>query len=131
MKTVFTILLTGLLGAGLAAPALAAGNQNANAGQSMQRPYDAGVFRGQITDIKTIEFDNGQRYVLAKIKDQQGHTAVINLGTVNNVKQQQTQLRPGETVVAFGRGGRLNGKPILVVYSLHVAPNGTGTQMTR
>lgn len=138
MTKILTPLFAAMMALAIGAPALAQSDQSQGqstqaTSQSMQAQAqnDAGIFRGRITDMKTIQFNNGQRYVLAKIKDQQGHTAVINLGTAQALGQRNAQLRNGEQIVALGRGGRLNGKPILVVYSFHVVPANAGTQISR
>lgn len=96
------------------------GNNNSRWQSRNSQHKTSGTFTGTVQSIRTVTFGNGKKYVLAKITDNQGHTAVLDLGTVNQLRGQNVQLRQGTKIQAQGRSGRLNSDPILVVYTFRV-----------
>jgi hypothetical protein len=76
-----------------------------------------GTFSGTIQRLSVVTFDNGDKCLIAKIKNKRGDAAVLNLGIVKNLKDQNAKVKTGQHITAGGRSGRLNAKPILVVYS--------------
>jgi hypothetical protein len=81
-----------------------------------------GTFGGTIERLSVITFDNGDKCLIAKIKNKDDDTAVLNLGIVKNLKDQNAKIKTGQHIKASGRSGRLNAKPILVVYSFSTTP---------
>jgi hypothetical protein len=124
MKAAATILLTGtmLTVSGIGLPAYA-GNHGNNqswknhSSKQAKHKMAGGEFTGKVLGMRTVTFNNGKKYVLAKVKDNQDHTAILDLGTVKNYNAQNANVKKGQQIKASGRSGRLNDKPILVVYT--------------
>lgn|SRR5699024_168231 len=133
MKAMMTALFTGaMLGVGtLSASALAVDNENSAAQQSQSssesqqnNPQYHGEFAGEVIGVRTATFANDKKYQLVKIRSKKGDVAVLNLGPVKQLKNNNTKLQEGDSISANGVSGRINDKPVLVVYQLRVINQG-------
>lgn len=130
MKTMATALLvSATLSVGaMSAPAVAAGGeggtQQAQHASMQGKRMSHGEFAGEIIGVRTATFANGKSYELVKIRSKEGDVAVLNLGPVKYIKSNKINLQEGEYIMARGVSGRINGKPVLVVYSLRAGQSG-------
>lgn len=140
MKPIVMTLLTGaMLSVGaLIAPALAAdsGNTSAQKTQSSsqkehRKPPYSGEFAGEVIAVRSATFANGKDYRLVKIRSKKGDVAVLNLGPVAHLQNNSKNLQEGAYISATGVSGRINGKPVLVVYRLSILGQNNGQNATQ
>ncbi len=68
---------------------------------------------GRVQDLRMVNLDGeGQKHVLAKIQLSNNKTAVVDLGTRDDI--QSLRPRKGQSLTVLGRPGRINGKPVIV-----------------
>lgn len=120
-----TTLLALLTAAGLAVPGLSAqaaplaerGEQHAERAQKQaeRRQLQQINVRGTVLGARTIRLQGEpQEHVLAKIRTEQGETAVIDLGPEPLLRRQQLTLRRNQQIEVMGVPGRIQGQPVVV-----------------
>jgi hypothetical protein len=84
--------------------------------QRQHQPLRQQEIRGELIGYRTVNLRQGEsEHVLAKVRTDQGRVAILDLGTVSKLRDQQVDLERGMQISTRGGPGRLNGKPILVV----------------
>lgn len=72
--------------------------------------------KGTIEGYRPLQLSGEQhKHVVAKVRLDNGRMAVLDLGAIENLSNQQTQLRKGQRVEASGMPGRINRLPVIVV----------------
>ena len=67
---------------------------------------------GKLQDVRTVNVTGDGRHVLAKLLTKSGKTIVVDLGRPQDLAGRK--FRRGQEISALGRGGRINGKPLIV-----------------
>ena len=114
-----TWAIAALCVAGLTAPPARAEDQGQRKQQQAttqpqqdQQDRKVATVRGKLQDVRTVNLKGEGKHVLAKLLTASGKTLVVDLGRPQDLKGQK--LRRNQEVSVLGRGGRINGKPIIV-----------------
>jgi hypothetical protein len=83
--------------------------QQKEQGQQQKR---VATVTGKLQDVRTVNIRGDGPHVLAKLSTQSGKTVVIDLGRPQDLSGRK--FRRGQEISALGRGGRINGKPVIV-----------------
>ena len=67
---------------------------------------------GKLQDMRTVNVTGDGQHVLAKLLTKSGKTIVVDLGRPQDLSGRK--FRRGQEISALGRGGRINGKPLIV-----------------
>lgn len=80
---------------------------------SQQRSQQTHQVQGKISDLRKISMHDGDgRYVVARVRTQNGRTAKVLLGREDQLSK--LKLREDDQVQIRGRNGRINDQPVLV-----------------
>lgn len=119
-KTIFSAALV----AAMACPAVAGEDKQHKQSRQWNQQQDQQVslqdvrqeVQGEVIDYRTVQIQGQQEpHVLAKVRQQDGRTVVLDLGPVNKLEQQNVRLRQGTQMQASGQPGRINNRPVIIV----------------
>lgn len=132
MKRITTIGVATVASLGLVFPALGQQDQQGTSQQEQhskqkhsqqaqkqgQRSQDRALrdVKGELLEVRSVALKGEEeKHVLAKVRQQNGRTAIIDLGPMNNLQAKNVKIVAGTKVEASGKTGRINGLPILIV----------------
>lgn len=93
--------------------------REAQSGTRFQRPRgeiprgDLRTLTGTIEAVQAFPLPDGQRSVLAKVRTDNGRTAVVALGSVDHLRHSGADLRQGRRVTLLGYPVNVSGRQIL------------------
>lgn len=85
---------------------------NSQQQKKQQKQNRVATVTGKLQDVRTVNIRGDGPHVLAKLSTKSGKTVVVDLGRPQDLTGRK--FRRGQEISALGRGGRINGKPVIV-----------------